>query len=131
MQRGWEKLLAALLGALLGANAIFMLVAPFAWYEAVPGVVRTGPFNGHFVRDVGAAYLVSALALAAFAWRPVRAWPALVAAAGFLVLHASIHVFDAVCGRSSLLDVVQDLPGVFLPALLAAGLGLRAMRWEA
>ncbi|MDP1872919.1 hypothetical protein [Phenylobacterium sp.] len=105
-----------------------MLGAPFDWYEAVPGVVKTGPFNGHFVRDIGAAYLVCAVALAVSVWKPSKAWPALLAAGGFLSLHAGIHLLDTICGRASLGDLARDLPGVFLPALLTVGLGLRAAR---
>ncbi|MDO8902543.1 MAG: hypothetical protein Q7V15_14445 [Phenylobacterium sp.] len=126
MLRHWEGAVAGLLGLGLGANGLFMLWAPFDWYEATPGVVKTGPFNGHFVRDVGAAYLVCAVALAVSAWKPRKAWPALLAAGGFLSLHAGVHLSDTICGRSSLGDLARDLPGVFLPALLTVGLGLRA-----
>lgn len=111
---------AALLAALLTANALAMLTASLWWYGVVPGVVTTGPFNPHFVRDIGAAYLTVGLGLAWFALRPAAGWPALVCAAVFLDLHAAIHVHDAVlspvCGR----DLLRDLPGVFAPALIAS-----------
>lgn len=114
------RILAAALAAMLAANALAMLFASFWWYGAVPGVTATGAYNPHFVRDIGAAYLVTAGGLAWFAWRPVQGWPALVAGAAFLVLHAGIHVFDASCSANPLADVMRDLPGVYLPALLAA-----------
>ena len=41
------------------ANGTFMLIAPFAWYEWLGTVKATGPANGHFLRDIGIAYLVS------------------------------------------------------------------------
>lgn len=126
--RAWDRAVGGLLGVGLGINGLLMLGVPFDWYEAVPGVVKTGPFNAHFVRDIGAAYLVCALALGAFAWRPRVAWSALLAAAGFLSLHAGIHLFDTVCGRSSLGDLARDLPGVFVPALVSLALSLRAAR---
>lgn len=44
---------AVLFGVALAANGIFMLVAPENWYFAVPGVTSTGPFNQHFLRDIG------------------------------------------------------------------------------
>ena len=50
--------LAALLGAALLANGVFMLVAPETWYGAVPGVTSTGPFNQHFIRDIGLIFLL-------------------------------------------------------------------------
>jgi hypothetical protein len=49
------RIVAAALGLVLGANALFQLIAPLAWYDSVPGVIATGPFNAHFVRDIGAA----------------------------------------------------------------------------
>lgn len=123
-----SRTLSAALAAALGLNGLVMLFAGIWWYGAVPGVVATGPYNPHFVRDIGAAYLVVGLSLAAFAWRPRAAWPALAAAAGFLTLHAAIHVFDAACGTHPLADMVRDFGGVYLPALITLGLALRAAR---
>lgn len=113
------RIIAVLLAVILGANGLVMLFAGPWWYGVVPGVTATGPFNPHFVRDIGAAYLVTAGALAWFAARPRRGWPALCAAAAFLTLHASIHVFDAVCGTKPLADVARDFVGVYVPALIA------------
>ncbi len=112
--------IAALLGGGLAVNALIQLARPLAWYDAVPGVPLTGPFNPHFVRDIGMAYLVVALGLVWFAARPRQGWPALVCAAAFLCLHAAIHVGDASCGGSAWRDLVRDFPGVFLPALITA-----------
>jgi hypothetical protein len=100
-------------------------VAPQWWYGAVPGVIATGPFNPHFVRDIGAAYLVTALGLGWFAARPREGWPALAAGAAFLTLHAAIHVYDATCGGRPLQDLVRDFAGVYLTAALALALALR------
>ncbi|UCI07187.1 hypothetical protein [Mesorhizobium sp. B1-1-8] len=38
-------------------NGIFMLALPADWYLSVPGVTTTGPFNQHFVRDIGLVFL--------------------------------------------------------------------------
>lgn len=118
------RIIAVVLAVILGANALFQLAAPLAWYDAVPGVPSTGAFNPHFVRDIGAAYLVTAMGLAWFAWRPVQGWPALVAGAAFLTLHSAIHLFDASCSASPLADLIRDFPGVFLPTLAAAGIAI-------
>ena len=120
-----SRIVAALLALVLGANALFQLIAPLAWYDAVPGVPATGPFNPHFVRDIGAAYLVAALGLGWFAWRPREGWPALAAGALFLTLHAAIHVYDAVCGPRPLADMLRDLAGVYLTAAVALFLAFR------
>ncbi|MES2341772.1 MAG: hypothetical protein V4597_08845 [Pseudomonadota bacterium] len=120
------RFITGVLAAILGANALFQLGAPLAWYDAVPGVPSTGAFNPHFVRDIGAAYLVTALGLAWFAWRPVQGWPALVAGAAFLALHTGVHLFDASCSASPIPDLIRDFPGVFLPTLLAAWIAYSA-----
>jgi hypothetical protein len=121
-----SRAVAAVLGLGLAASAVTQLLAPWPWYLATPGVVATGAFNAHFVRDIGAAYLTAAGGLIAFAWKPREAWPALAAAAAFLLLHAAIHVFDAVCGSRPLQDTLRDLVAVHLVALISLGLALVA-----
>jgi hypothetical protein len=116
------RVLAWLQAVLLGGNGIAMLFVGLWWYGIVPGVTATGPYNPHFVRDIGAAYLVCGASHAAFALRSRQAWPALAAAALFLTLHAAIHVFDAACGSRPLQDVLRDAGGIYLPTLIALGL---------
>jgi hypothetical protein len=117
-----KRALAALLAVVMGGNGLAMLFAGPRWYVSVPGVTATGPYNAHFIKDIGATYLVVTLGLVWFAARPRQGWAALVAGATFLVLHGFIHIADAiqspVCGH----DLVRDLPGIFVPALIAAGL---------
>src|SRR3954463_16408421 len=97
-----SRLVSGLLAAVMGANGLAMLFAGLWWYGVVPGVTATGPFNPHFVRDIGAAYLVAGGALAAYARWPRQAWAAVVASAAFQVLHVAVHVFDAACGTQPL-----------------------------
>jgi len=120
-----SRILAAVFAVILGGNGLVMLFAGLWWYGVVPGVTATGPYNPHFVRDIGAAYLVVGASLAWSAARPRHAWPAVVASAGFLVLHAGIHVFDAVCGTKPLADALRDFGGIYLPAFVTLGLALR------
>jgi len=112
-----KRILAGGLGAAGALNGVLMLAAPALWYDSVPGLAHTGPFNPHFVADIGAAYLVASLALMARAWRP-RYWPAAVAGAGFMVAHALIHVADLTMERSG--NPTVDVALVIVPALLAA-----------
>jgi AhpD family alkylhydroperoxidase len=112
--------LAALLAAGLAVNGALMLAAPAGWYAGLPGVSATGSFNPHFVRDIGAAYLAAALASGWAGWRGGRA--AMLPAAGFLGLHALIHLFEA--GHAGGTALAVELTGVYLPALLALGLAL-------
>jgi hypothetical protein len=112
--------LAALLALTMGGNGVVMLAAGRWWYAAVPGVVSTGPYNPHFVQDIGMAYVVVGLAFAAWAARPSAMMRgAAGAAALFLVLHACIHLAMAVTDPMGLADFFRDFPGVFLPALIA------------
>lgn len=112
-----KRAVAAVLGLGGAANGVFMLAAPALWYDSVPGLPHTGPFNPHFVADIGVAYLVASLALIARAWRP-RYWPAAVGGAAFMVGHALIHVLDIVSERTGNVNV--DVWLVIVPAVFAA-----------
>ncbi|OQW60457.1 MAG: hypothetical protein A4S17_00775 [Proteobacteria bacterium HN_bin10] len=108
-------MLAALLGLFHGANGLTMLLAPYPWYTRTPGAADTGPFNLHFVADIGFAFLASGLTFLAFAWRP-RLKLAAFGASGFLVFHALVHLWDATHGHAN--HLLVDLGAVALPALL-------------
>lgn len=107
-------------GGLWLGNALWMLADPAGWYAGVDGVANTGPYNPHFVRDIGMAYLTLALlAFAAIRW-PAMAVPLLGAGTLFLALHALLHVWDIAAGRLPAEHILMDMPGVFLPALVGA-----------
>ena len=114
--------LAALLGGALLVNGILMIPAPETWFELVPGAAESGPFNAHFVRDVGAIYLLGGLA---FLWltRSAKARGAALMAAGFLALHALTH-FGEVLASGHWSHLARDVPGVYLPPALALWLTL-------
>ena len=122
--RNWDRYLAGLMAAAFIANGLAMLFASLAWYDTVPGVPTTGPFNPHFVKDIGAVYLTCALGLGWFAWRPAQGWPAMALAATWLTLHAAVHVYDATCGASPLADIGRDFAGVYLFAAIPLALTL-------
>ena len=109
------------LGLALMANGAFMFAAPETWYGLVPGVADTGPFNPHFVRDIGCAYLVAGGGLLWYCIEK-RARVAALAGAAFLALHAVVHLWDAAAGRESLLQLLEDMPAVILPAVLIPGI---------
>ena len=117
-----------IIGVLNVANGLWMLFAPQHWYLNLPaGVPDTGPFNGHFVRDIGCAFTTIGAAFCAAAARPVHRRAVVMAAALFLALHAAVHVADMLSGRLHHGHWLIDLPGVFLPAILIAVLCLP--RW--
>src|SRR5216683_5105241 len=111
-----RRSIAAIFAALSVLNGLMMLFAGPSWYASVPGVSETGPYNPHFVQDIGAAFLVAGLALGARAWRSPY-WPAAVAGAGFLAAHALIHLAMIASGHDH--HAAEDLLAVIVPAALA------------
>ena len=119
---------AIILGVGLGANGIAMLASPAAWYFAVPGVTSIGPFNQHFIRDIGLIYLLVGIALVTGAFRPQLRAPFWSAAAAWLGGHALFHAWEVavgICGTSAL---ARDFPAVTLPALIVTALAMLAWR---
>ncbi len=69
---GW---IFAISGGLCVANALWMLAGPMHWYHGVPAAVPdTGPFNRHFVRDIGCAFLATGVAFLALGASGQRAY---------------------------------------------------------
>ena len=113
-----RKAMLWIVGLLQVTVGITMLFGPRSFYDLVPGVYETGPFNPHFVRDVGSAFLVAGGGLLWFA-RDVRARPAALAGAAFLALHALVHVWDGMAGRERPEHLAHDLPLLLGIAALA------------
>ena len=113
---GW---IFAVSGGLCAANALWMLAGPMHWYHGLPAAVPdTGPFNPHFVRDIGCAFLATGAALVWAAFAPHWRAPLLPIAALFLGGHALVHVYDTASGALGHTHWWLDAPGVYLPALL-------------
>jgi hypothetical protein len=101
-----------------------LLLALRSWeFEAFGAHAALDP---HFVRDVGAAYLCAALGLLWRAMAGPRAAPAAWLGAGFLLLHAGVHLAETLAGLCGWGQFWADVPGVVVPALAAAAL---AVRW--
>ena len=112
------------LGAIWCSTGLYVFIAPEAFYQNTPGLSLMGPYNGHFIRDVGLAFLASGGATTYGALRGERrlalggvAWP---------FLHALFHLqiwghrgfpFDAI--------FAFDVVAVITPAMLATALALR------
>lgn len=121
-----RSLIRWILPALLAANGVVMLAAPLDWYGAIPGVTGTGPFNPHFVRDIGAAYLAAAAGIGWWAAR--RGIGGAVAAAVFLGIHMLVHLVEALSGHHPGGDIGRDFVGVYLPALLTIWIAWRGRK---
>lgn len=122
MPNSFYLALAVLLGVAAIANGTFMLVAPESWYFAVPGVTTTGPFNQHFVRDIGLVFLLLVGSFLLGAAQPqlrVLLW---AAPSIWLSGHALLHFWEVTVGICSASVIPRDFPAVTLPAI--AGLVL-------
>ena len=111
-----RRLIAAILAIPTLFNGLAMLAAGPLWYETVPGVSETGPFNPHFVQDIGVAFLVAGLALAARAWCP-RYWSAAMVGVVFLAAHVLFHLVLIVGGHAH--HAAFDLLAIVLPSAAA------------
>lgn len=119
---------AIVLGLLADANGVFMLASPASWYFAVPGVTTTGPFNQHFVRDIGLIFLFVGTAFLIGAARPQYRLALWAAATLWLWGHALFHFWEVavgICGPSAL---VRDFAAVTLPAIIGTVLTLGTCR---
>jgi hypothetical protein len=119
---------AILMGLAALANGLFMLVTPERWYLSVPGVTDTGPFNQHFVRDIGLIFLLVGAAFLLGAARPdyrIVLWavPTL-----WLAAHALFHFWEVAAGICAPSALLRDFPAVTLPALIGTALTLWAAR---
>lgn len=118
------RVFAALLGVFHLGNGLYMALAPAAWFATAPGASGTGPFNPHFVADVGFAFLAAGAAFMTFAWRP-RLRLIAFGASGFLVLHGFLHVADAMHGGG---HAGIDLLAVAIPGIIGAFLARPGLR---
>jgi hypothetical protein len=127
--RPLDRWILRLLGAGMVVNGLFMLFTSEGWFTRI--AAYTGPFNVHLVQDVGAAYVTAGLASLwaahAAAWR----LPLAVSALLFIGIHGLIHLVEVARGIQPALHLLEDFPGVYLPALLLGAVALRARPEEA
>ena len=108
--------LLAVLGIGSVVNGVWMQLDAPGWFARIAPDVA--PFNVHFVRDIGAAYLATGAALVAAALRPGWRVPLVATALIFHGLHALGHVRETASGELASFHWFADLPGVHLPALV-------------
>ena len=110
-------------------NGAWMLLFPQSWYTDLPAdVPHTGPFNAHFVRDLGVAFLVAGVAFAWSARNIDRSYPVHIGLTFFFAGHALIHLVDIQTGHLPITHWLIDIPGVFLPALIMIVLSVPRVR---
>jgi hypothetical protein len=110
---------AIIVGIAAELNGLAMLIAPGQWYLGVPGVTTTGPFNQHFIRDIGLIFLFIGTSFLVGAAKPrfrVILWavPSL-----WLCGHALFHLWEVAAGISEHSAMARDFPAVTVPAIVA------------
>ena len=109
--------------AYFAATGLFLLIAPELFYLRMPGVNATGPYNVHFLRDVGLAFAVSAGVVAWGAATESR--PLTTAGALWPAAHGAFHLQLWTAGGCGLDPVsLIELATIVLPSFLILGLAL-------
>jgi len=118
VSKGWR--IVFLLGGLGNVgNGLWMLADPYGWYVGLPAAVPDfGPYNEHFVRDIGCTFTTLGILLLSGVAVPAMALFALVTTTLFSGMHALVHVWDTARGFVAPAHWTIDLPGVYAPALL-------------
>jgi hypothetical protein len=99
------------------ANGVWMLADPAGWYVGLPAAVPDfGPLNEHFVRDIGAAFVMMGGGLLWAAAAPSVRLPVVALTAVFHVLHAVGHAYDTLAGRVGSEHWRIDLLPIYVPA---------------
>ncbi len=113
---GWTWVLGLFACGNLG-NGIWMLADAAGWYTGLPaGVPDFGPLNEHFVRDIGAAYVMMGIGLAWAAAVPAVRFPVVALTTVFYVLHALGHAYDTLGGTVGSEHWRIDFFPIYVPA---------------
>ena len=104
-------------------TGLYLIVSPYGFYENAPGVTDTGPYNMHFIRDVGFAFTVSALGIAFGLTRRLK--PLVVFGTAWLAMHGMFHlILWFVHSDHTSETALIDLAVVVFPAVLVTYLSV-------
>jgi len=110
------------------ANGLFMLWDPLGWYNLVPGVVNTGGYNQHFIRDIGLIKIGIGAAFVLGIYQKQHRVVLWSAGALWLAGHALFHFWEVAVGICGPEVLPRDFPAVTLPAIIGIVAALWAMR---
>jgi hypothetical protein len=101
-------------------------VMPRSWYDTFPGfgmhwIPQSGPYNEHFVKDIGGMYLGLAALTAVALWLAARDAVVLAAALAWTVFNA-LHLLY----HLTMLQVYDTLDRIFVVASLVIALAFSA-----
>ena len=97
-----------------------MLFGSEFWYWTTPGVPDTGPYNRHFVRDIGLTFALMAACFAGAIYFQRLRGPLVTVGSAWLVMHAVLHLVEVAGGCLPAKSLLVDTPAIFVPAVLSA-----------
>lgn len=106
-------------------NGVLMLAAPRLWYNVIPGVTETGPFNSHFILDIGLGYLSAGCALGMASRYAAIARPLVAVASVFLLGHGLLHLAEMGLHGTGPAYAVRDIALIVVPALMPLAVFMR------
>ena len=104
-------------------TGLYLAVLPHDFYLNAPGAQETGPYNMHFMRDVGFAFITSSVAIGYGIYSGVK--PVMVFGALWLLIHGIFHltlwmVHGMQLDHAAMVDMVLvSIPAVATFALCA------------
>jgi hypothetical protein len=110
------KQILAIISTLYLANGLAMLIAPQLWYQLTPGVVETGAFNSHFIRDIGLAFIGASTQALLFLARYRKAFAIMAAPIIFIAGHGLFHLIEFVHHQPPLNEIISDMILVIIPS---------------
>jgi len=99
-------------------NGLFMLSDPGGWYNFVDTVKATGPANPHFIKDIGLAYIASAMMIGFAVANPALRWGSALIGNLWLAAHGVLHIYEVLAGICGPDIFWRDAPGVLGPPIL-------------
>jgi hypothetical protein len=128
-QARWIKILLWVLGAISFLNGIAMFFAPSTWFfQGVPGVPETGPFNAHLVADSGTFFIAVGVGLLIAGCDPRRHVAVVIVAAIANLFHSILHLYSHEAGLLSLEHLGTEITGIYIPTLLLITIAIILLR---
>ena len=125
----WIKIVVWILGAMSLLNGIAMFFAPSTWFfQMVPGVPETGPFNAHLVADSGTFFIAVGVGLLIAGFDPVRHVAVIGVAAIANLFHSILHIYSHEVGLLSLAHLGTEIAGIYVPTLILIAIALMLIR---
>lgn len=104
-------------------TGLYIAALPQDFYLNAPGVQATGPYNMHFIRDVGFAFLTSSAAIGYGLYSGIK--PVMLFGATWILIHGLFHltlwiVHGMQADNAAIVDmVIVSVPAVATFALCA------------